>query len=65
MNCGVFLNVFVMENKRKRGSGRYRDEQKKLKVSGLEYKTRGNRIIPKKAEPKPEVSINSSKNKLN
>lgn len=45
-----------MENKRKRGTGRFRDEQKKLKVAGLEYKTRRNKTTPKKAEPKQEVS---------
>lgn len=51
-----------MENKRKRGSGRHRDEQTKLKVSGLEYQTRKKKTVPKKQEPNREVSLSLCKN---
>lgn len=51
-----------MENKRKRGSGRHRDEQTKLKVSGLEYQTRKKKTMPKKQEPNREVSLSLCKN---
>lgn len=51
-----------MENKRKRGSGRHRDEQTRLKVSGLEYQTRKKKTVPKKQEPTREVSLSLRKN---